>query len=647
MEGFQSSVSLQVDNFNNFQVAIPHIPTSSKYCKIDNTLGIGLSNYTFLYILNDNECVELFLKCSSDGVLSSFPEFGCNGEPIKYVLLRNPILIDDPYELGTVHAYVADLNGGGAEIGWTAFHPVNDLVPNHKSFFEILATILFILSLIICTSGVWFWGYKYRNRTLAGFIMFVASPIALLFYLIARVVLYYVIFVDFNALLYFTIFKNLTFAVSTLLSSISTTMFLGSVTSFTKFQNNTIYIVLGCIHMFFCGSDYFTFSSLLPSDFDEFYYFVTNWNNLELEYYWILLLLVWNLIPLIATVWKFTKFHGETLKGRIQASNELDKWFLPLLSIQSLFFVLYFLCGYFQNYSSILESDRNFLAVESLKSFCLIMHVIDNCILIERAKIMFVNSKAPMKRYLKKKVTEKAATTKPVEQISAEKSVSMNLAMTKEINRPPLPTKLQRGTEKVNADTSIGRETTKGEGYKEKKIDDQNDELNIGELKRYLKKKAAEKAASTEPVEQISTEKSISMNLAMTKEINRPPAPKLQRGTEKVNADTSIGREKTNGEGYKEKKAAEKAASTEPVEQISTEKSVSMNLAMTKEINSPPLPTKLQRGTGKVDAESETAKGKGYKEKKIDGQNDELHIGEDTMQMNTLFFRTQKNDENE
>ena len=153
--------------------------------------GTGIFGYDFTYLLNVDYCLAERLKCSSTGTLSVFAEVGCLGKSNNYTLTTKPQFIND--KMGGVYAEYSEIACGNQNVEWIHYEPAIFNVPNQKSWLEIFATILFVLSLIVAVWVLVFIVIRLVKRRTVQTALMIVSQFLIICYLVARVLYFYTI----------------------------------------------------------------------------------------------------------------------------------------------------------------------------------------------------------------------------------------------------------------------------------------------------------------------------------------------------------------------------------------------------------------------------------------------------------------------
>jgi hypothetical protein len=398
--GTLSGVISQVDSFQDFKSVVPTIPTKSKYCKIENYKGHGSSFNEFMYILNDNQCVEDHYKCTNDGVIWVFPGQDCKGiSTIKFKLDDKPQQVKYPlanYKLETTfihHVMVSfvELKGGEGKIEWTGVYPKNNHIQKNEYKMEILSSGLNILALGvgIFTAGYWFKSYL-TVRTSHNIHMS-QSQFLLLVFIIARGVYTYIP-IDVNIGYVVSFVTDWAFGLSTLLNALATCHFLFMVFRLAKAKEMVMVVMVVLLNFGSMGGHYQkVIADITKDQYPKYYLLVEEWLNID--FYWILFVFLFSLLPLLIFVSKIHTLKSNSIDGVFKNVKAVDPWVFPLYIFQIAITLVYFVCGYLQLFTLILSNDFNQMALEGVKVFAICLNSSVNCFLIDRVQTIAENER--------------------------------------------------------------------------------------------------------------------------------------------------------------------------------------------------------------------------------------------------------------
>jgi hypothetical protein len=151
-------------------------------------------------------------------------------------------------------------------------------------------------------------------------------------------------------------------------------------------------VLLPIFHLLLAGSQYVNIYQLFPYVTNPLIRFIKKqWE--PLLPYWIMVMFIWNILPLTGFLWKVVSVFGTTtffgLFGKVYQS---DWKIIALIALQISTIISYYICISLRTYTSVLGSDRVFLSLYAWEAMFLTFHAVINCFLTDRVVNMLKNN---------------------------------------------------------------------------------------------------------------------------------------------------------------------------------------------------------------------------------------------------------------
>jgi hypothetical protein len=229
-----------------------------------------------------------------------------------------------------------------------------------------------------------------RKKTFQMFLM-VFSQLAILTYMGIRIYYAYSVFDYIDEMYYWKNLREWSFGIATLIACLTTNQFLCSILEWSKLKVNIFHVIIIIINALLYGGDYLL-GTANDKDQEAYNLMVRTWAGFDT--YWFLFFFVYNIVPMVVIVWKITDMSSPPFWEHIQLINKYDQWFFRIIFSQFFYFALYFVVRFLQTNTLVLRNDRNFLAMDSIRAFCISISTIMLCVLISRVRIVVKSTKS-------------------------------------------------------------------------------------------------------------------------------------------------------------------------------------------------------------------------------------------------------------
>jgi hypothetical protein len=380
---------------------LSYFPTNANaqfYCQISNDRG-GQFGYLNAWYLQDGVCSPTLIKttvsvrCHSNG-LQLFNTSDCSGTSETFLVSGTPSIAVSTL-VGSLSVRVVNVGGGMQKVGWTAFEPYWLLVPVLRIGQEIVAVLAFSLALLSALVSL-AWAVKKvmirkENKSL-WFLCF--SQMVWVCWILVRIRYIYTVFIT-NDSFYQTkvpmmILQNIT----TVCTAIYSTLFFNTVlqNDVTPTAKLVPTILLPIFHLLLAGSQYVNIYQLFPYANSPLIRFIKKqWE--PLLPYWIMVMFIWNLLPLTGFLWKVVSVFGTTsFVGLFGKVYHTDWKIIALIALQISTIISYYICISLRTYTAVFGSDRVFLSLYAWEAMFLTFHAVINCFLTDRVVNMLKNT---------------------------------------------------------------------------------------------------------------------------------------------------------------------------------------------------------------------------------------------------------------
>ncbi|KAJ3304379.1 hypothetical protein HDV03_002860 [Kappamyces sp. JEL0829] len=374
-----------------------YAPTASNgasYCYLTALDSSSLFTYQNILYLNDGFCVDPYYspaRCFPNGTLAFYPgTSGCEGTPETFDLSSLSQELTSDYA-GSFLAKTITIGTASTPVGWVNFVPGMYLIPNFKHPAEIFEVIFFILALLGYLYSCFFSAMKFKKSPkLEPFTMFF-SQLLWVTWIILRIYYIYKIFDNDFVMSQVSSALGWLGNFATLSSVIYTSMIYFKIQASPISVKVAILLFLFASHMMFAGANYARIWMAMDSGnytpSDSFLDWYDKWDLLSP--YWIIIMFVWDIVPLSVVVFKVVNVEsGVLFISVVQKIWEIDNRFILAIATQLCIVFLYYLCSILDNYTTIPYSDRVALAISAYQAFFLAAHSLLNCYMVVRLKVV-------------------------------------------------------------------------------------------------------------------------------------------------------------------------------------------------------------------------------------------------------------------
>ncbi|KAJ3272438.1 hypothetical protein HDV01_005507 [Terramyces sp. JEL0728] len=353
--------------------SIPKDAIGQSYCHIQSINNGSLFGNQEMYIKTTGKCLENHLKCYNDR-LEIYSSYNCADDP-EYYLLGSPTNISS-LVVGNVTVSQIAIAKGLMVIVWTAFVPGLDLIPNFSEPLEVVSLLLFIASIVVCCSLMWYLFKKYRLKKRRLDYWHIICTVVM----ILKMVLYFIyqntIFTSDLGMNVYTFIITLT-DVASLLSNITSCMIL-----FTMFNIVNPWVKTGSIsglvvvHFALYGLMYYCwFIQIFDVDLFMAIYGIANLVGNG----WIVFSMCFNYISPLLIIGNVVKVQyykkRDTEIGTMHKDMHYTNWRLYIIvSIQILLGIFISLTEF--DLQNIAKSDRQYLALGSAGAYLLAVNFV-------------------------------------------------------------------------------------------------------------------------------------------------------------------------------------------------------------------------------------------------------------------------------
>ncbi|KAJ3253388.1 hypothetical protein HK103_000708 [Boothiomyces macroporosus] len=344
----------------------------SSYCalgvqNINDTFA--LNGYKGIWALpNGGNCIDNYYQCKVNGstaVFSVYSQPNCNGveESIQLTFQIQNYTSD---LLGNVTVQYLTVTDAAMFYSWVAYMPMEILVPHFDYYFDFIALVLFVISMLMLLYTLYSTGMEMLTKKVCKFsqIITLVGQFLWLLYISGVMVAWCVPFPQLVQMAAFEEYVGITHSLSMLASCVLTTMLLNTILFPDYWYARYIsWSTLVIVHVGLFGSNYDMWylnggQGEANTNMD-FFRFLLKWNGYGI--YWTYFVFVYNtIIPLLISykimllAGKFEKGHYSSFFKRIQ---KIDPYFILIIFGQLLVVTANAVLNSIKLYTSMLGND--------------------------------------------------------------------------------------------------------------------------------------------------------------------------------------------------------------------------------------------------------------------------------------------------
>ncbi|KAI8913604.1 hypothetical protein EDD86DRAFT_217086 [Gorgonomyces haynaldii] len=337
------------------------------YCQVNG------SPFGYKEVLVSETCFKGLL-CNK-GQLSVYNDAQCKSNVLETWNLGQPKQFNSTI-LGPFQGAYKTLQGNRT-VSWIAYLPANLLVPLFDNTFDLLSLSVGVGGVLIALAA---WLYTIKKvwideRRKAWNYLSLLIQFMWLAYASLQLGYWVIVFRDDIALAVYGQVLKTVFNLSTLGSTIGTTwllvvpIFCGE----SRVWGLGLTLLLLIFHVGFAGAGYLFYYCNYPVGHQQLADFLIKWN--QYAPYWVLCMLIWDSVPPIVISIQAVgrQLEVQSLWQRAKRLSRMDPWLGPVLLLQLVIFITYFVTRW-AVYLEWIGSDRNQLAMGNFLTFCLVMH---------------------------------------------------------------------------------------------------------------------------------------------------------------------------------------------------------------------------------------------------------------------------------
>ncbi|KAI8897462.1 hypothetical protein BC833DRAFT_658563 [Globomyces pollinis-pini] len=386
------------DNLSTYESVIFSGAAGQTYCSIQPIDGSLFKGFLDVMILGNDLCIDQYYKCSTDGEFKVYPNTTCTGEAIKYSLSTKPTNITDNTN-GMFTGELRKYNSGTISQKWITYFPSSDLVPlnpnpNPNISWDYWSIIQMLISLSLYSIGFLFAVYQYVKVKKPFMVFWFMNQgywmVLSILYLWNECKIYDQIS-EYN--LHVAI-NNALYGLATLSSVSLTTYQLYSIklAFIPRWTVIPVCVLLVSLHILFSGAVYTGYCNV-PSFYDNEFCnsdFRQSWRSLN--YWWVLVMFLWNIIPTTIIVYYivFNMYDGErTIRNIVKQICALDLVFPIAMCFQVVLMITFVVYSSQISNNDFMTNDKQHLAMNGGKQFIRALHFNLNFLLLTRIPVIF------------------------------------------------------------------------------------------------------------------------------------------------------------------------------------------------------------------------------------------------------------------
>jgi hypothetical protein len=377
------------------------------YCHFRANGPQELMGYHSLFYLNDGKCKK-HVRCFSNQSFAIYDDESCDGPGQVFAISSNNQNYQNPL-MGTFQGSLLSFRNAANTVGWITYAPWTLLVPSLDNWAGKLAVSLQTISIALILSTIGYLGNQFvRTKRFFVLSMLIANFTWLLWVILATVYTYSYFDASIFPIVYGFYRWLLLFA--TLYTTFNATSFLLLVCKFPDLWNRIMYALLILTHLGLCAGAYLSpFVYYMPSLAGAFPT-VSYWDGFES--YWIIVMFLWDMLPLFAVIWKLgVNVEKTSFWERMKRTLGNDKVFLFTTYGHIACFVGFIICSTIQSQTSLLFDDRTSFSFRATAPFFQSVHAALICIQMDRMKHIVSNSNNSSESKARQSTVKKSAST--------------------------------------------------------------------------------------------------------------------------------------------------------------------------------------------------------------------------------------------
>ncbi|KAI8897845.1 hypothetical protein BC833DRAFT_591992 [Globomyces pollinis-pini] len=390
------SPTLLNSNDTSYEKSLYEYAIKQTYCNVKPNNGILFNGFVDVFILADESCIDGYYQCSLNGYFNVFENEGCKGQVSPYQLTTQPLDLTH-LQLGTFTASLKTFSAadGNIKVDWVVYYPLKNQIPfqppNDKFIaWDIWLIVQLSLTVIFFGLGVVFGIIKYRQKPSTYFKILIVSQSLWLALSIENLIAINYVFSSKDAAILEAIAYSYLYGISTLSSVFLTTWLFNSTgkSFMPKWMIYPITISLLICHAVFNGAVYFDFCRLsyvgqaLSFCSSSFY---INWRSLY--YYWIPIVFIWDVVPVMMLIWYTIYLHFHKITNpwkRLLKIWELDKLLIGMVVLQIWIAIFYFVYSDYLKFNQFMDGDKQANSLSRGRPLIRAIHFNLNIILLQR-----------------------------------------------------------------------------------------------------------------------------------------------------------------------------------------------------------------------------------------------------------------------
>ncbi|KAI8904740.1 hypothetical protein EDD86DRAFT_212684 [Gorgonomyces haynaldii] len=374
-----------------------------------------LEGYLHMLYLGDGGCFDS-TRCIHHQIIF-YNDTHCQTEIESFDLDTNQQTITTLF-YGDINAQLYTVENATMQVTWTNYQPDYILVPNFKEFTEIIAVVLYILTLLIMSFSL----YSHALSAYRGYThMKMVAAVSRFFWIawtVGNMCYTYIIYSDLNTLFITDSLRGISLAIASLTMVLYSNFFIYTATGMPQLWRIICTVLTLVLHIGLVGGQYGYFALIVNPELGLEFLFKWGRNSK----YWIMFMYVWDIVPAAVAVALVVRKKKLSMRASVAFIMERDRFMFAAFGLQALLIVGYYMVQYVRQQTIWLQNDRVNLSADAWVTFIEANHSIMNVVIIDRVRVFMGIKRSRVTS--QKKLQEKSSVFKS-EALSMRKKISL------------------------------------------------------------------------------------------------------------------------------------------------------------------------------------------------------------------------------